>query len=455
MFFSYYIAPIMNIIQEPLRLDTWTDVAFMALVFMMPLYVYQRVSGRKIPWGYYVLFGIIGQFSLAVVNFYLALALCILIMYLVAFHRAVRWSELATGLIMSFVTARLFITVFSLIFRMGIAEPLHLNQRLGSDTYVIVIDIYYCAAFLLLLPWVTKKIAPTMRRYFDIVVPTHPALAWLGNIVLLTYTIIRYGQNYRTFLIPWGLYCLVYLAYVLFYWFFMKITTNYTLMRIEVENQKVELNNLRIYTSHIEALYDDLRRFRHDYKNVLYSLTGALSNRNVDQAQDILNRVVKPTEETVSMRTAVLGRLANIEDLDVKSLVYSKVMDALNRDIDVQVEVEKPFKFGKTMEQLDIVRIIAILMDNAINGAEKAAKKAVNLSLFEKDNLQYLVVGNTTKEEYLDLRELAKNATEINLGSNHGLGLKNLRMILSRYPNVTWEQSSEDYWFNQTIIIPK
>lgn len=175
----------------------------------------------------------------------------------------------------------------------------------------------------------------------------------------------------------------------------------------------------------------------------------------MDQAQDILNRVVKPTEETVSMRTAVLGRLANIEYLDVKSLVYSKVMDALNRDIDVEVEVEKPFKFGKTMEQLDIVRVIAILMDNAINGAEQAAQKRVNLSLFEKDHLQYLVVGNSTKEEYLDLKELAQNANEVNLGSNHGLGLKNLRMIFSRYSKVTWEQSSEDYWFNQTIIIPK
>lgn len=72
------------------------------------------------------------------------------------------------------------------------------------------------------------------------------AMAWLGNIILLTYTIIRYGQSYRTFLIPWGLYCLLYLAYVLFYFFFMKIMTNYTLMSIAVENQKVELNSLRI-----------------------------------------------------------------------------------------------------------------------------------------------------------------------------------------------------------------
>lgn len=220
-------------------------------------------------------------------------------------------------------------------------------------------------------------------------------------------------------------------------------------------NQNVELNNLRIYTSHIEALYDNLRHFRHDYKNVLYSLTGALNNRDVDQAQDILNRVLKPSEENVSMRTAVLGRLANIQDLGIKSLVYSKVMEALNHDIDIQVEVEKPFKFSETMEQLDIVRVIAILLDNAINGAINAGKKKVRFSLFEKDNLQYLVVENSIKEEYLNLQALEKNSRSVNFGNDHGLGLKNLRMILARYPSVTKETSSQDYWFNQMIIIPK
>lgn len=455
MFFSLYIAPIMNMIQYPLALDTWTDVAYCALTFVMPLWIYHRISRRQIAWYYYVIFGFLGLISMATANFYLATAIGILLLYFVAFRRSIQFNQLATGVIMSLALTRLFITFFSLLFRLGITMPFHLDQRLGTDPYIEVLDVYYCVLMLGLLPFLVKKITPTLRRYLEVVVPTFPTLAWLGNIILLTYTIIRYAQSYRTILIPWGIYCLIYACYAIFYWAFMKIATNYTLMKMKVENQKVELNNLRIYTSHIEELYDDLRRFRHDYKNVLYSLTGALNNRDIDQAQVILDRVIKPSEENVNMRTAVLGRLANIQDLDVKSLIYSKIMDAMKQNIDFQVEVERPCKFGKTMEELDIVRVIAILLDNAIHGAAQAKEKQVRFSLFEKDQLQYLVVENSTRQEALNIQLMENNVNRINLGSNHGLGLKNLRMILARYPEVIKEESAHDYRFTQTIIIPQ
>lgn len=264
-----------------------------------------------------------------------------------------------------------------------------------------------------------------------------------------------YAVNYRLISITPVWQLVINLTWLLALYLLMYLRYRYLVLKTMVDDQQIELNNLRLYTSHIESMYDDLRRFRHDYKNVLYSLTGALENDDIQQSKEILNRVLKPSEQELSNKASVLGRLVNIQNLDVKSLVYSKVMKAIEAGVDFQAEIAQPFKFGSLMDQLDVDRVLSILLDNAINAAKLSKDKQVNLSLFEKSGLQYIVVGNSTKDRELDLQKLDRDVRRINLTDNHGIGLKNLRMILSRYPSVTKEETSQDYWFKQVIRIPK
>ncbi|NMV54633.1 sensor histidine kinase [Lactobacillus reuteri] len=108
---------------------------------------------------------------------------------------------------------------------------------------------------------------------------------------------------------------------------------------------------------------------------MLLSLEGAVSSGNIKEVQDIFQRVVKPTNANLDDQTAVLSHLENIEDTEIKSLVYNKVMTAINNHIDVSVEVVEPFKLLPKVKISDAVRIIAILFDNAINAAKKSANK--------------------------------------------------------------------------------
>lgn len=455
MFFTLQNPSIYNMIHFPFSVDTWTDVFYVMFNLMITLWGYTKITQRKLNWPYYAIFGFLGLFKIAVVNIYLVLFIGILILYVLAFRRSVSFNKVATGFLISVGLTRFVQRTYVSLFSLCVDTPFHVHQRLGTDNYVIVLDIVYSLCLIIFVPLLVKWTQNFIRQYLRTVVPAAPLFTWLINLGMLAQYPFMYAVSYRLISITPVWQLVINIMWLLALYLLMYLRYRYLVLKTMVDDQQIELNNLRLYTSHIESMYDDLRRFRHDYKNVLYSLTGALENDDIQQSKEILNRVLKPSEQEVSNKASVLGRLVNIQDLDVKSLVYSKVMKAIEAGVDFQAEIAQPFKFGSLMDQLDVDRVLSILLDNAINAAQLSKDKQVNLSLFEKSGLQYIVVGNSTKDRELDLQKLDRDVRRINLTDNHGIGLKNLRMILSRYPSVTKEETSQDYWFKQAILIPK
>ncbi|WP_407658143.1 GHKL domain-containing protein [Limosilactobacillus caecicola] len=77
----------------------------------------------------------------------------------------------------------------------------------------------------------------------------------------------------------------------------------------------------------------------------------------------------------------------------------------------------------------------------------------MNLTLYENENAQFIIVGNSTKNEQVDLQKLDEG-TAFTLGTNHHIGLRNLRLILGKYPLAVNDRSSNHHWFEQRIILP-
>lgn len=311
--------------------------------------------------------------------------------------------------------------------------------------------ILFLIEIIITLP-ILKKIQPALNYYSKTVLVQAPVLVWLFNLFL--FFRIFLGINYINPIIKISapVHMLSGLLYVIIIVLFTQVTAKFYRYKNLTISQSAELTNLQSYTSHIETMYDDLRRFRHDYKNVLLSLEGAVSSGNIKEVQDIFQRVVKPTNTNLDDQTAVLSHLENIENIEIKSLVYNKVMTAINDHIDVSIEVVEPFKISPKVKVTDAVRIIAILFDNAINAAKKAPTKEINFSLFTKGSAQYIVIRNSTAEEKIDLHMLDGNFKGISSGK-HSLGLRNLRIIFAGYPLIQHNSQSANHSVTQEIII--
>ena len=202
-------------------------------------------------------------------------------------------------------------------------------------------------------------------------------------------------------------------------------------------------------------MYDDLRRFRHDYKNILISLNSALDDNNIEDAKQSLHQLTQSSNRIIDLPTDVLGALQNITNSGIKSIVYQKISVAIKAHLHPRLEVVRPIDLTKTLQSLDAIRIIAILLDNAIAAAKNSTQKEISLSLFENDNAQFIIVGNSTKESRVDLELLAKIEHSVSINSSHHLGLRNLKIILGHYPNAVNDRSSDHHWLEQKIVLPK
>lgn len=372
----------------------------------------------------------------------------LLIIYYFVSHRQISFNIIGNQFIYAnfilLITFGCFGSIITFLYNISVKVPNYNFVYYGLGDLRIIVSFIIAYG---IVKW-TQKL---FDKYISTVVIPYPILAWTISILMLTFLLYQYRVNGGGHPIKLPVTIAITLSYGIIALLAIKGFTNYYQYKALATTLNFEVNNLQYYTSHIEEMYDELRHFRHDYKNVLYSITGSLANNDVTGAKAILNQVLVPFEKAITQKTSVLSQLENVQDLGLKSLIYNKAITALNDNLTVSIEVDEPIKFTRVIEPLDLIRILSNLLDNAIKASKQSKAKKINISLFTNDNQQWIVIGNSTKTKALNLQQLSSHN---NLENAHGLGLKNLQMILARYPQVQHELSSDNYWFEQKIIIP-
>ncbi|MRH72799.1 GHKL domain-containing protein [Lactobacillus reuteri] len=413
------------------------------------LLLFSRLSNIHFKWWYFIIAGFIYSFAISLVGNILVILIMLLIIYYFVVHRQISFNIIGNQFIYAnfilLITFGCFGSLITFLYNLLVKVPNYnfVYYVLGN----LKIIVSFCVAYGIII-W-TKKL---FNSYINNVVIPYPVLAWIISILMLTFLLYEFRVNGGGHPNKLSITIAVTLSYGIIALIVIKGFTNYYRQKALATTLKFEVDNLQYYTSHIEEMYDELRRFRHDYKNVLYSLTGSLENNDITEAKNILNRVLVPSEDSITQKTSVLSQLENVQNLDLKSLIYNKAMTALKDNLKLTIEIDEPIKFSNVIEPLDLIRILSNLLDNAIKAAKQSKDRQISISLFIKDNNQWIIVGNSTKTKSLNLQQLSNNHN--NLESAHGLGLKNLRMILARYPQVQHELSSKNYWLQQVIVIP-
>lgn len=214
-----------------------------------------------------------------------------------------------------------------------------------------------------------------------------------------------------------------------------------------------ELHSLSVYSKQIESLYEELRAFRHDYANILASLKEGIDQDDMSMVKNIYNAVLEDSGKFIQHSRFNIGRLTNIDNDAIKSLLSAKFLEAESHHIEVELEVKD--KIGAPdIPLLDYVRLVSILCDNAIEAAIEAEKPAMIIACFYQGDDYLLIIDNTTKEERVPVG-LIYQKNYSSKGFGRGVGLKTVNQMLKKYPNMSVQTSSKNYHFRQTIRIKK
>ncbi|NLM67950.1 MAG: GHKL domain-containing protein [Enterococcus sp.] len=317
----------------------------------------------------------------------------------------------------------------------------------------VILHLSMELVFSLLLIKISKW---SVRKYLDDKLDSNE-----GNIIslilLFTYSIylicillgVQLGNTIE--LIQLNLvFFLLYLFFTITAFFFYSRAVR---KEYQIKQTKAEYEAIQQYTEGLESQYNEIRKFRHDYKNILSSIDSYIDEHDLDGLRNYFRNYVLETSEFVTIDNFKLDDLAKIQVKEIKSLLMSKLLRAQSLNIDTTFECREIIREIPT-SPLDLIRVLGILIDNAIEEIIDLGFGTLRVAFFSKGEELQIVIENTCRQKIEPIYQLQKQGYSTKEDSR-GLGLSNVGEIVSKSDSLAIETIIEKGIFIQIIYILK
>lgn len=204
---------------------------------------------------------------------------------------------------------------------------------------------------------------------------------------------------------------------------------------IKIIKQEECNNALKISNRNLLNCYDDIRSFRHDFRNIMQSIYGYITLRDWNGLEGMYNSINIELNEINELLKITSNKINNP---GVCNLVNIKYQEAKKLGINMIIDSKIDFK-KINISDYNLCRILGILLDNAIEATQKCAKKDILVKFVYDDlNKRYLViVENPYEDEEIEFDKLFKKGVTSKIKKiDHGLGLWRVKKIIDFNKNL-------------------
>ena len=191
--------------------------------------------------------------------------------------------------------------------------------------------------------------------------------------------------------------------------------------KVNLDIRQDSYNRLQEYTNQIENMYSSLRSFKHDYSNIMLSMSGYIEANDMDGLKEYFDKEILPLSKKITKNTAHINQLMNIKTTELKSIISSKLFYAIELNINVNIEVTDEI-VSLPIDTLDLCRVIGIFLDNAIEATLETDQPSIRFALINLETEYIFVISNTFLEKGIPYAALAKPNVSTK-GANRGRGL--------------------------------
>jgi two-component system sensor histidine kinase AgrC len=203
----------------------------------------------------------------------------------------------------------------------------------------------------------------------------------------------------------------------------------------------------KYYVSSIEELYDDIRRYKHDVNNILLPMGFFIQEKQYDELEKYYFENIERHKALDVDMYHILAHLTNLKIPELKGLVLSKYQLAKQNNIKFSIWINDDISALK-MDIVDLCRVVGILLDNAIEGAEDIENGYVLFSMNRVGEEVRLEIANN-----YDQRTLvgANSKVRSYKGQGRGIGLNSLKQVLNKYSTCSIETSINKEVYHQCV----
>lgn len=263
--------------------------------------------------------------------------------------------------------------------------------------------------------------------------------------------LIPFWPAYSTYDIPllWiGFFIMMVLIQVIY----IRLLVKSISMKEEMRAQEKDLHQLAEYNRELENNMEDMRGIRHDMKNMFLTMGGFVERSNDEEMKVFYEENIVPYARQELQKNDLYVKLACIRSESLKSFLYFKIMQGIEQNVSVELQIQ----FADTgnifcIEQIDLIRILGILIDNAAEEA-KSCEGTVVISLKENEREFLLSVSNTVRRKTMEKGVMAGTTDK---GPGRGNGLLIADKLIRKYRNVLLNSYFREDKFVQCLRIGK
>lgn len=384
--------------------------------------------------------GIVGNNMVVIYLKFLLITTLFAVIYKLFYKSNVQESIITVIFVQLVITISEFIGVFviGVVFQYDLEK--FMNEIFGAAFFNIITIIL--SILIVKIPIVLKiynyilDFTKHIKRYQTVLITLILAIT-----ISILMSINYFNLDYITTLIINFTFLLIYTGICIA---IMKEKNTSEIYRIGYEEQQKALQDNVL-------LLDQECMKNHENVNQLYTIEGLARNNDTKGILEYIGVVIKEKKQEDNTLTR---RIKRIPLATIQGLIYPKLGIMKDNDIDFQVVLArniKEFDFTKVdmKTNMELCKILGVLIDNAIDEVTKLEDRKIKLELFCKNGDLHIDVSN-------NYGKLLDNMDEVGVTSKeglHGYGLGIIAQITKQNPKLQNQKKINANRFHQIVVV--
>ncbi|KKB24655.1 quorum-sensing sensor histidine kinase AgrC [Staphylococcus carnosus] len=243
----------------------------------------------------------------------------------------------------------------------------------------------------------------------------------------------------------------VYVAFILAIVILVIVISISVLREMRYKRQMQEIDHYYKYTLRIEKINNDMRKFRHDYINILLSMSEYIRDDDMPGLKSYFDKNIVPLKDSIQTNSFKINGIERLKIRELKGLLTTKIIQAQENKIRVSVEVPDEINHI-SINMIDLSRMVGIILDNAIEASLEIEDPLIQIGFMKEENSVVIIIMNKCAKDIPKVHELFQESFSTK-GNNRGLGLSTLKEISESKDNVLLDTVIENHYFIQKLEI--
>ncbi len=230
------------------------------------------------------------------------------------------------------------------------------------------------------------------------------------------------------------------------------IFSNNQKLAFATREKVIEQRAMQLYIDEISKQNEEINQFRHDYLNILSSLESYLEEGDLQALTVYYQQTIQPTRTLFLANASKLSALQKIDHPAIRGIFMTKLLLAQEKGISVHLEMTGKIIFPKHVFDLNLIRILGILLDNAIEEVDALGKGELAVAFFQEKDALLILIQNTVRNPVEPLYQLKKQGFSTK-GKGRGYGLSTVDELMSQTSTLLLETTISQHLFVQKLTL--